>query len=165
MIDGNFLDLTDRGSLSPRQQQLFNEINAYFKFFFNQQLLNPSLDFSKFYITFAFNLITMKLFKEADSMIELVSSSYYQSDFLEHMKEAEKSWQRAEDLKNKPDLTSKETVKKYRAEAEFLPVAFGIVSYLKDKETFSGKKEFNQFLKSLAREKFEIRVRPRIHAI
>jgi hypothetical protein len=158
----SFLDRVNADNLDDSDRRLLSDIKEYFVFFKKQQAVQPAVDFTRFFLTFAYNLHLMGLRDEAIEMMDHCNPGYYKVVLLNDMRMAETHWQKAENLKNRVDKASKEQEKLCRMEAEFLIVALGMAQWLSGEKSFHGRSEFREFLDNLKKETFSIRIPPKI---
>ena len=146
MNDTTVLDQIDRSGFSRQQRKQLTEVKTYFGYLCRLERKHPSADYSKFYLTFCYNLLALGLKTHAQLMLAHVKADFYENGLEREMRRAYRFHVEYLKLKENPDPLTLQRAHACRAEAEFFIVALGVIGYLSELTYFPGIEKFRLFL-------------------
>ena len=147
MNDTTVLDQIDRSGFTRQQRKQLTEIKTYFGYLTRLERKHPSADYSKFYLTFCYNLMALGLRTEAQLMLAHVKEDFYENGLEREMRRAYRFHVEYLKLKDSPDPLTLQRAHVCRAEAEFFVVALGVIGFLSELSFFPGIEKFKLFLR------------------
>jgi hypothetical protein len=139
-------EINKHGKFTREQRRQLSSIKTYFGYFMKMKRQNPNADYSKYFLTFAYNLWTLGLEPAAHIMLDQINPAFYTTSLLKEMQRAQSFLIEGQQLVGKTDTSSIQRLHVCNTEGEFFYVALNMIGYLMELKDFHGRAEFLQFV-------------------